>query len=255
MILISIRRVLLGCLLAAAASAQEVDHGAWQAVLDAYLKTEADGQHRFAFGSVDTAGQQLLSDYLTTLGRVDTSAMSSAAQKAYWLNAYNALATLVILENYPVRSIRELGFGNGEAKEGPWAAKRFSTATGGVSLNDIRQQIVRQQLADPMLHYGLACGAVGCPGLRPAPYLAASVDEALQDQAARFLGQPSGFKLSSSGLTASSIFRWYAEDFGRSEGAVLAHLRQVGGNEVSQAVNTMRAIKRYRFDWRLNEAK
>jgi hypothetical protein len=44
-------------------------------------------------------------------------------QKAHWINLYNALTIKVVLEHYPVKSIRGIKISPGILSSGPWGAK------------------------------------------------------------------------------------------------------------------------------------
>ena len=53
------------------------------------------------------------------LNATDPTTLSSDEQLAYWLNFYNALTVDVILDHYPVASIRDIKTGPFDFK-GPW---------------------------------------------------------------------------------------------------------------------------------------
>lgn len=79
--------------------------------------------------------------YVKMLEETPIFTYSKAEQQAYWINLYNALTVQVILDNYPVKSIKE-AFG-GVFKTGPWDKKLLTVEGKKVSLNDIEHTILR----------------------------------------------------------------------------------------------------------------
>ena len=41
----------------------------------------------------------------------DVSQLSAVEQKAFWINAYNAITLKVVTDKFPVKSIRRINFG------------------------------------------------------------------------------------------------------------------------------------------------
>ena len=64
-------------------------------------------------GGFDYAGmtgqdKKRLAAYLANLGDADPSKMSADERKAFYINAYNAVAVQTVLERYPVKSILDI---------------------------------------------------------------------------------------------------------------------------------------------------
>jgi hypothetical protein len=55
-------------------------------------------------------------------------------------------------------------------------------------------------------------------------------------------------------LEVSSLFRWYQEDFGGSERAVINHLMAYAEPELAMRLQTFDRLSADMFDWRLNDA-
>ena len=100
-----------------------VDHGAWQGLLEAYLRPGADGLNRFDYGAVDADGRAALDGYVAHLAAQPIDRFSRREQLAYWVNLYNALTVRVVLEHYPVESIRDIDISPGLFADGPWDKK------------------------------------------------------------------------------------------------------------------------------------
>ena len=90
------------------ASTDDIDHGPWDRFLAAYVAANTDGVNRMAYGSVSEADRKALDAYIGGLAAVPISRYSRPRQMAYWINLYNALTVRLILDHYPVRSIRDI---------------------------------------------------------------------------------------------------------------------------------------------------
>jgi hypothetical protein len=69
-----------------------------------------------------------------------------------------------------------------------------------------------------------------------------------------YVNHPRGAALGDGGLAVSRLYRWYREDFGGSEAAVIAHLRRYAAPALAARLAGVSAIGRYRYDWALNDA-
>jgi hypothetical protein len=191
---------------------------------------------------------------MASLEAARVSALAPAEQFAYWINLYNAGTVQLILDSYPVKSIRDIKPG-GLFSSGPWDAKLFTVEGEALSLNDIEHRILRPIWKDPRIHYVVNCASFSCPNLQGAAFTAENL-EALLDQSARsYVNSSRGVALSGNRLTLSSIYDWYGYDFGRNEAEVLAHLRRYAGPELASQLAAFKGRINYRYDWSLNEPR
>ena len=110
---------------------------------------------------------------------------------AYWINAYNAYTIRLILNHYPVKSIKDIGSSiQIPFVTTPWADKFFSIGGEKMSLDNIEHGTLRKKYDDPRIHFALVCAAMSCPRLRNEAYAAARLDAQLDDQGRDFLGNP-----------------------------------------------------------------
>src|SRR4051794_34376581 len=101
------------------ANAAAIDHRIWQDLLSRYLATpHPSGIARFSYARVSPSDKANLNRYLVGLQQLDPRAHSRAEQIAYWINLYNALTVKLVLDHYPVQSIREIH--EGLIAFGPW---------------------------------------------------------------------------------------------------------------------------------------
>lgn len=236
------------------AATAAVDHGPWAAFLARYVEVRASGANRVRYAAVAPHDRAALIAYVDDLARTEVTALAPAEQLALWLNLYNALTLRVVLDAYPVASIKDVTLG-GRAGSGPWRAKLVTVEGRALSLDDIEHGIVRPLFAEPRIHYAVNCAAVGCPSLWPEPFRAAALERQLDDAGRRFVADPRGVSVDTSGrVTASSLYNWFQADFGGSERAVLDHLRGLAPPALAERLAVADGIDAYAYDWALNAA-
>ena len=149
-------------------NAEQIDHSAWQRLLDVYLKTHPSGINRFDYAALkaDAKDTARLAGYLTALQALDPRHYARAEQKAYWLNFYNALTVQIVVDAYPVDSIRNIHQG-WLPLSGPWNDVHTKVAGQPLTLNNIEHGILRPIWRDKRIHYAVNCASYGCPNLRP----------------------------------------------------------------------------------------
>ena len=232
----------------------EANHYAWSEFLARYASTDGAGVARVAYGEVTAADASALNAYLDVLQDLDPTTLSRDGQLAYWINLYNAKTVSLILEHYPVRSIRAIRMH--PIDPGPWDEARLYVADHALSLHDIEHGVLRPNWpGTPEIHYLLNCAAVGCPNLGLTAYTAESVGDALEQAAWRYVNDPRGVALADDGkLRVSKIYAWYREDFGGSEAAVLEHLEQYAEPALRSRLDGRTKIDGYFYDWGLNDS-
>lgn len=234
-------------------SSLEIDHSDWDELLDRYRSTASDGIARFDYGGVTAGDSQALADYLDRLQRVPVSTLARPEQLAFWLNAYNALTVQIILQHYPVRSIRDIDISPGLFADGPWGRKLLTVEGQAVSLDDIEHRILRPIWQSPLIHYGVNCASLGCPDLPARAFTRHTAIAGLEAAARAFINHPRGVALTVEGLTVSSIYSWFAEDFGGQDQAVIAHLLGFAEPALAARLAGISMISGHDYDWSLND--
>jgi hypothetical protein len=236
------------------ADTRRIDHGAWHAFLGTYLDTKhPSGINRMNYARVTAEDRRALEEYLRRLAATPISTYNRSEQLAYWINAYNALTVSVVLNHYPVSSIRNIKLPPGLFTIGPWSAKLLTIEGEKVSLNDMEHRILRAIWRDPRIHYGINCASLGCPNLAGVAYTSDNVDRLLTENAVAFVNHPRGATVKDGRLTVSSIYDWFEEDFGGSKAGVLAHLRQYARSSLAEQLKTYDGSIDDRYDWELNQ--
>jgi Protein of unknown function, DUF547 len=234
-----------------------IDHQAWGMFLRRYLVEEPDGINRLRYGEVSAADRQAFGRYLETMSQVPVSSLNPTEQFAYWVNLYNALTVKVVLDHYPVASIRDITLGGSfllnliTGVSGPWQAKLIQIEDEPVGLDDIEHGILRPLFKDNRIHYAVNCASIGCPTLMQAPFTAKNLQAMLDRGARLYVNHPRGARAEGAGLTVSSIYRWYKDDFGGSWQGVLAHLRHYANPATAKMLAPFETISADSYDWQL----
>jgi hypothetical protein len=236
------------------ASTETIDHTAWQRILETYLSPGPDRVGRFAYGRVTPADRETLDAYIQRLTETLVSTLNRAEQLAYWINLYNALTVQVVLDHYPVESIRDIAISPGLFAIGPWDKQLAEIEGEAVSLNDIEHRILRPIWRDPRIHYAVNCASIGCPDLQASAFTGAGAEALLEAAARAYVNHPRGARIEKSKLTVSSIYAWYREDFGGTEAGVIAHLTRYARPELAKSLEAVTEIGGYEYDWGLNDA-
>lgn len=237
-----------------ATATARIDHGEWNRVLSVYLKAGEDGLNRVDYAAVTAPDRAALDAYVSGLAATPISTHNRAEQFAYWVNLYNALTVKVILDHYPVESIRDIDISPGLFANGPWGAKLLTIEGEEVSLDDIEHRILRPIWNDPRIHYAVNCAAIGCPNLMPVALNGENTEKNLNEAARAFINHPRGVRFDGDDLVVSKIFTWFEEDFGGNEAAVIQHLQRYAEPELRARLSGLTDIDDYEYDWSLNDA-
>ncbi len=238
---------------AAPASTVRIDHAPWQALLDRHLDARtADGIHRFRYAHVNAADGARLRAYIDALAAADPRRLARAEQFAYWVNLYNALTVDTILRHYPVKSIRDIH--EDFFAIGPWDDPLVTVLGQKLTLNDIEHRILRPLFKDPRVHYAVNCASLSCPNLAAVAYSAANLEKLLESGARAYVNHPRGVRFDKNGkLKLSSIYHWYASDFGADKRALYAHLAHYAAPALARRLRAYRGDYAHDYDWSLNQ--
>lgn len=231
-----------------------VDHSGWDRFLKRFVVVGHDGINRVDYSRIGPQDQQELARYIASLASRQPTRMMKREAKAYWINLYNALTVQTVLKHYPVASIRDIDISPGLFSNGPWGAELLEVEGIAISLDDIEHRILRPIWRDPLVHYALNCAAVGCPQLRAEAYVPHRLEEQLDDSARTFINHPRALHFSDGALSVSSIYEWFMEDFGTTDGEVIGHIRGYAEPELEMLLQRHSRISDDFYDWTLNDA-
>jgi len=244
-----------------AQSTLTVDHSAWDKLLKIYVKPDGTGLNRVDYATFKAKDHNTLKAYVKQLESVSVAELNRAEQFAFWANLYNAKTIDVILDHYPVTSIRQISINDGllgflkksVGVGGPWKAKIIDVGGQKLSLDDIEHAILRPIFKDPRVHYAVNCASIGCPNLRTTAFTGANLEDELNAGAIEYVNNPRGFNVMGNSITASSIYSWFQADFGGSKQGVLKHALQYARPELKAQLTKINAIDGFDYDWGLND--
>lgn len=223
-------------------------------MLRAHVKPGANGLNRVAYRRWKAADHTRLKAYLATLEAARPTGMSRDHQFAYWVNLYNAKTVDVVLDHYPVKSIRDINLGGGGLfGRGPWKKAILTVEGADLSLDDVEHTILRPFFGDARVHYAVNCASIGCPNLQMSAFGAAGLSAQLDSAAREYINAPRGVTVARGGVTASSIYDWFSEDFG-TKTDLFAHWQKFANSSLAGQLADTRQKVRYAYDWGLNDA-
>ena len=174
--------------------------------------------------------RKVLDSYLKGLEGVskkDFQDWSDSQKIAFWINAYNAYTLKLIIDNDPVKSIKDLG---------GWFTSVFgidfiplNNLFGEVvDLNRIEHGTLRKNFNEPRIHFALVCASISCPALRSEAYIAKDLDKQLDKQARIFLTdvEKNRYDRKSNTLYLSKIFSWFNNDFRKASRTIRKYVAQ-----------------------------
>jgi hypothetical protein len=199
---------------------------------------------------VDTLGQVDYQNWLTEKDKLDAylktleklpplEQASKEAKLAYWINAYNALTVQLILENYPLKSIRDL--------DKPWDTICFQLKGKSYTMGAIEHEILRK-MNEPRIHFAINCASASCPQLLNQAYREKQLETQLTERTRVFLMDTTKNKLQTDRIELSRIFLWFGNDFGSKEER-LEFISNYSGMNLERP-----KIDYLPYDWSLNES-
>lgn len=225
-----------------------VDHSDFGAWLNAL--TVIDGDYRMvAYEAVDRESGRVLDAYISRLASIPVSKLNRNEQLAYWLNLHNAM-TIKLLTPSNGRGALERYRGFPDSTGKVFSQPMVTVEGQQVSPDQIVNNVIRAGFRDPNTLYGLFTGAYGSPTLRGEPYTGTEVHAQLKSQAALFVNSPAGVKAKGGKLEVSSLYQWYAADFG-GEQKVLEHIASHAQGSLKTEVSGAEGVSRYRFNSRI----
>ncbi len=231
---------------------KSVDHSDWTKLLKMYVKPSASGLNEIDYKAFKANGRVALTAYLDKLQATNVTMLTRNEQFAFWANLYNAKTIDIVLEHYPVATIRDIDI-SGFFKNGPWDKKVVSVNKVELSLNDIEHTIMRGTFKDPRVHYSVNCASVGCPNLPTEAFVGSELESQLDAGARTYINSPRGFAVVNGRIRASKIYSWFQDDFEGSESGVLRHALKYAKPELAAKIRAVNDISGFDYDWSLND--
>ena len=142
---------------------QMLDYSDYERLLKTYA--EDDGL-RYAAWAENDDDKAALAAFVEYLGQIDINSLSESGKTAFYINLYNAAMLQIVLENYPIKSVKMIGL----LPFSVFKKDQITLGNNKLSLDDIEKGILLHQYFDPRIHFALNCASVSCPPLRMEPF-------------------------------------------------------------------------------------
>ncbi len=199
---------------ASAATGFDHSHTAFTNLLKKHVVVIDGGkitQVRYAALQKDRAVLQAYLAGLSAVTAVDFNVWTKPQRMAFLINAYNGFTLELMLQNYPVKSIKDIG----SFFDNRWKRPFIKLLGQDFSLDGIEHDTLRKPgiYNEPRVHYAVNCASIGCPALREEAFVAERLEAQLEEQAVRFLSDRTRNRYANGKLEVSMIFNWFGEDW------------------------------------------
>ena len=217
---------------------ENVDHKSWDSLLKKYVDEN---------GFVDYKGflndREKLTNYLEYLSLNTPDSNWSVQEKlAYYINLYNAATVELILENYPIKSIKDIN--------NPWGKSIIKLGDEKNSLEDLEHSILRK-MNEPRIHFAINCASYSCPNLLNEAFVASKIEEQLENVSYSFINGNKN-DITETNPKISKIFKWFKKDFkigGRDN--LIGFINKYSSTKIDSDAD----IDFKDYNWSLNEKK
>lgn len=211
------------CVLLWAQPAWAFDYSRWEGLLKKHVRpTTLDGVRLNALPYDKLKNDPAFAEVVKQFESFSPSELKTREEKlAFWINAYNVFAVKMVLDHYPVDSIKDAG----SLFQSVWKKQVGTIGGKPITLNEIEHGILRK-MDEPRIHMAIVCASVSCPDIREEAYWPDRLEDQLTQQSRHFLMNPGkGLRVDKNRKTIylSSIFDWFEEDF-ESKGGVLKYI-------------------------------
>ena len=212
-------------------------------IFDSLLQKNVDKTGRVDYQSLKN-NETLLDNYLAYIQNNEpTKNWSSNKKKAFWINTYNAYTIKIILNNYPLKSIRDIKIDGKTA----WKIPFVKVGQKRYTLDQIEHKILRKKFNDPRIHVGINCASVSCPRLWNFAFTEDNIASSLDNLMKVFINDTTRNKISKNNVALSEIFNWFSKDFIKN-GTIINYLNTYAAIKISEKAS----IKYLTYDWSLN---
>lgn len=236
--------LLLGLLALFSSAQAQVDSTAYAVLLEKYVQPDGVRYEAWAAQQSDVhALDQVLADW----AKIPVSELSPDAQKAFYINLYNAGMLQAVLHRYPIKSVKNIGL----IPFSIFKKDFIQLGDDEISLDQIEKGILLKEFPDPRIHFAVNCASVSCPPLRAEPYRAEVLEAQLDQQASLFAegDQAARVDTRQKRTAYSELFKWYAEDFAVENPAVFLNRYR------AEALPESYELTWIDYNWSLNQTQ
>jgi hypothetical protein len=223
-----------------------VSHDIWNGLLKKHVDAQGFVNYK---GFIKDSVQ--FNKYLALLSANHPSdKWSRDEQMAFWINAYNAFTVKLIVDNYPVASIKDIKRGIPFVNT-VWDVKFIKIGDQTYDLNNIEHGILRKNFKDPRIHAAVNCASYSCPKLWGEAFVASKLERQLEESMKAFVNDPLRNRVSADKAELSMIFSWYSGDFKATDASIRNYINRYANTKLTPKGK----ISHLSYDWSLNEQK
>ncbi|MBV6644782.1 MAG: DUF547 domain-containing protein [Cyclobacteriaceae bacterium] len=185
-------------------------------------------------------------DSLTTMiEQMDLSYKSKEFEKAFCVNAYNLLVIKHVLDNYPVKSPKDV--------DGFFNKKKFKVAGNIKTLDEIEFQMILEKFPDPRIHFVLNCAAISCPTLYNRALYPKELEDQMMFRAKMIVDRDDYVKVQhdTKEIYLCKVFEWYQDQFTEKSSSLVAFVNTYRFYSLPKNYE----VKFLEYDWTLNDVK
>ena len=218
------------------------DHNLWSDLLTEHV--DSLGWVSYQGFVADSAR---LNEYLTALSLCPpNSNWTDNETLAYWINVYNAFTVKLIVDHYPITSIKEIKKGIPFVNS-VWDIKFFEIGGRKMDLNEVEHSILRKQFKEPRIHFAIVCASVSCPRLLNQAYQPEMLYTQLKLQTKNFIDDYQKNEIGADQIRISPIFKWFAGDFTQN-GSIQEFIKPYSSRDLKKTAK----VRYLEYDWSLN---
>ncbi len=242
-------------------------HSVWGEVLQEHVNSK-EKKGRGTVSTINYAAinknPKKLKAYLKQVEKLNKDQFKSWSHKqqlAFLANAYNALTVKIIIDNSPLKSIKDIGGLFSSA----WKKKFFTFFNKSSHLDYLEHSLARNQDSkddinlklEPRLHFMFNCASIGCPALLKEPFQASKLEEQMEKATKGFLLDTSRnrYDAKKKTLYLSKIFYWYGDDFKPSVKNFVSQRMGKTKKEKLAMRSKKTKIEFLDYNWELNKHK
>lgn len=221
-------------------------HEIWDELLNEYVNED---------GFIDYKGilseKVKFENYLELLSNnAPANSWNENEKLAYWINVYNAFTVKLIIDNYPLASIKDLNPTLSiPTVNTVWTKESFKIGGENFSLDRVEHKILRDEFEEPRIHFAINCASFSCPVLRAEAFKAEKIEMQLAEQARSFINDPQRNKITENAVELSKIFNWFGGDFKKGQ-TLIQFLNKYSEVKISDNAE----VDFMDYQWSLNDA-